>query len=120
MAATTTKQPPSATVLGSWSSLKKPYWQPYWWRLLFRADGSSGWEVMGPKPVHQVPNDALKNASLEAWAHALLEEAPNELGDLCGDLLLECYEEPAPTEGTPPVYSRQIRLPGYTLPSPRG
>ncbi|MFI9161018.1 hypothetical protein [Kitasatospora aureofaciens] len=99
--------------------MKKPYWQPYWWRLLFREDGSSGWEVIGPEPVDQVPNDALKNASLEAWAHALLEEALDELEDLRGDLLLECYAERFPAEGTPPVYSRRIRLPGYTLTSPR-
>ncbi len=68
--------------------------------------------VMGPEPVRQVPNAALKKAPLEAWADALLEEAPHELDDLCGDLLLECYDEPAPADGTPPVYSRQVRLPG--------
>ncbi|WP_228561229.1 hypothetical protein [Catenulispora pinisilvae] len=90
----------------------KPYWQQYWWRLLFRADGEPGWTVMGPEPVRQVPNAALKKAPLEAWADALLEEAPHELDDLCGDLLLECYDEPAPADGTPPVYSRQVRLPG--------
>ncbi|KQV04720.1 MULTISPECIES: hypothetical protein [unclassified Kitasatospora] len=92
--------------------MKKPYWQPYWWRLLFRADGEPGWQVMGPEPVSEVPNDALKTASLEAWAHALLAEAPYELDDLRGDLLLECYAEPAPADGTPPVYTCQVRLPG--------
>ena len=90
----------------------KPYWQQYWWRLLFRADGEPGWTVMGPEPVSQVPNTALKEAPLEAWAGALLEEAPHELDDLCGDLLLECYDEPEPADGTAPVYSRQVRLPG--------
>jgi hypothetical protein len=96
--------------------LKKPYWQAYWWRLLFRADGEPGFTVVGPQPVSQVPNDALKNASLDVWAKALLEDSPDELDDLRGDLLLECYTEPAPAEGTPPVYSRQVRLPGYALP----
>jgi len=91
--------------------LKKPYWQQYWWRLLFRADGEPGWTVLGPEPVSRVPNDALKGASLEEWAHALLEEAPYELDDMCGDLLLECYDEPAPADGSPPVYARQVRLP---------
>lgn len=51
---------------GACFSLKRPYWQPYWWRLLFRADDSSGWEAMGPQPLHQVPSDALKSASIEA------------------------------------------------------
>ncbi|MFD8595036.1 hypothetical protein ACFV1L_08550 [Kitasatospora sp. NPDC059646] len=97
---------------GSWFSLKKPYWQPYWWRLLFRADGSSEWAVMGPGPLHRVPNDALRSSSLAAWARALLEEAPGELDDLCGELLLECYEEPDPAGGTPPVLSARTRLPG--------
>ena len=97
--------------------MKRPYWQPYWWRLLFRADGEPGFTVVGPNPVSQVPNDALKNASsLEVWANALLEDSPDELDDLRGHLLLECYTEPAPAEGTPPVYSRQVRLPGYGLP----
>jgi hypothetical protein len=50
---------------GSWSSLKKPYWQPYWWRLLFRADGEPGWDVLGPKPFSPVPSDALKKTSLD-------------------------------------------------------
>ncbi|GGZ40065.1 hypothetical protein GCM10010344_00630 [Streptomyces bluensis] len=27
--------------IGSWSALKKPYWQPYWWRMSYRADGAS-------------------------------------------------------------------------------
>ncbi|MFI2206716.1 hypothetical protein ACH47Z_39540 [Streptomyces sp. NPDC020192] len=95
--------------------MKKTSWQPYWWRLLFRADGEPEFTVLGPKPVGQVPNDALKNASLEVWADALLEDSPDELDDLRGDLLLECYTEPAPAEGTLPVYSRQVRLPGYAL-----
>ncbi len=99
--------------VGSWFSLKKPFWQPYWWRLLFRADGEPEFTVMGPGPLSQVPNDALRNASLEVWANALLEDAPDELDDLRGDLLLECHTEPAPAEGTPPVYSRQVRLPGH-------
>ncbi|EDY44037.1 hypothetical protein [Streptomyces sp. SPB074] len=96
--------------------MEKPYWQPYWWRLLFRADGEPGWTVMGPGEFSQVPNNALKDASLELWANALLEDSPDELDDLRGDLLLECYTEPAPADGTPPVYSRQVRLPGYALP----
>ncbi|GAA1031092.1 MULTISPECIES: hypothetical protein [Amycolatopsis] len=84
------------------------YWQPYWWRLSFRADGEPGWTPMGPGEFSQVPNDALKNGSLEAWADALLEEAPHELDDLRGDLLLECFAEP----GAAPVYSREVRLSG--------
>ncbi|MGW3182166.1 hypothetical protein ACWDD9_23100 [Kitasatospora sp. NPDC001119] len=96
--------------------MKRPYWQPYWWRLRFRADGESEFAVLGPGPVGRVPNDALRNVPLEVWADALLEEAPDELDDLRGDLLLECFTEPAPTEGTPPVYSRQVRLPGPALP----
>lgn len=95
--------------------MKKPYWQPYWWRLLYRADGASEWSPMGREPLSQVPNGALKNASLEAWAHALLAEAPHELDDLRGELLLECYEEPAPAAHTRPVYSRQVRLPGPSV-----
>ncbi|MET8978027.1 hypothetical protein ABZX85_20680 [Streptomyces sp. NPDC004539] len=97
---------------GAARSPKKPYWQPYWWRLLFRADGEPVFRAMGPEPFQQVSNRALKNGSLEAWAEALLAEAPGELEDLRGDLILECYTEPAPAEGTPPVYSRRIRLPG--------
>ena len=92
--------------------MKKPYWQQYWWRLLFRADGEPEWTAMDPEPVSQVPNRALKEMSLEEWADALLEEAPTELDDLCGELLLECYDEPAPVDGSAPVYSRQVRLPG--------
>ncbi|MGV9298135.1 hypothetical protein [Amycolatopsis sp. NPDC003676] len=84
------------------------YWQPYWWRLSFRADGEPGWAVLGPGEFSQVPNDALKNGSLEAWADALLEEAPDELDNLRGDLLLECFPEP----GAAPVYSREVRLSG--------
>ncbi|MFJ1937084.1 hypothetical protein ACIOGZ_31050 [Kitasatospora sp. NPDC088160] len=91
---------------------KKPYLQPYWWRLLFRADGTAAWEAMDRGPLIPVPNAALARAPLAVWADALLEEAPYELEDLHGDLLLECYAEPAVTDGTPPVYSRQVRLPG--------
>ncbi len=93
--------------------MKKPYWQPYWYQLLFRADREPTWTAMGPPPfLTRVPNAALKKASLEEWASALLEDAEHELTDLRGDLLLECYDEPAPADGTPPVYSRRIRLPG--------
>ncbi|MEV1068773.1 hypothetical protein [Streptomyces sp. NPDC050263] len=94
--------------------MKKPYFQPYWWRLRFRADGEPEWHLMDSGPLIQVPNEALKNASLEVWANALLEEAPYELEDMRGDLLLECYEEPAPADGTPPIYSRQIHLAAHT------
>ncbi|MFE7594680.1 hypothetical protein ACFU6K_35275 [Kitasatospora sp. NPDC057512] len=96
--------------------MKHPHWQPYWWRLLFRADGEPEFTVIGPGPISRVPNDALKNASLEAWADALLADAPDELDDLRGDLLLECYTEPAPAADTPPVHARQVRLPGRALP----
>ena len=92
--------------------MDKPYWQPYWWRLLFRADGDPEWAPLGPPPLTQVPNSALKETSLEAWADALLEQAPGELDDLRGELRLECYDVPEPADGTPPVYSLQIRLPG--------
>jgi hypothetical protein len=92
--------------------LEKPYWQPCWWRLLLRADGAPEWVVMGPQPMSQVPNDALTRATLEAWARVLLEEAPGDFDDLRGDLLIECYDEPAPAAGTPPVHSLQVRLPG--------
>ncbi|MER6087633.1 hypothetical protein [Streptomyces bluensis] len=95
--------------------MKKPYWQPYWWRMSYRADGASQWSPMGPEPISQIPDGALENASLEAWAHALLAEVPHELDDFRGELLLECYEEPAPAAHTRPVYSCQVRLPGPAL-----
>ncbi|MFJ9612084.1 hypothetical protein ACIRS1_37700 [Kitasatospora sp. NPDC101176] len=94
--------------------MKKPYWQPSWYRLLFRADGGSGWEVMGPPPVSRVPNAALANGSLEAWVQALLAGAVEELDDLRGELLIECFDGPEPAEGAQPVHSARIRLPGPT------
>lgn len=98
--------------------MKKPYWQAYWWRLSYREDGASPWSPMGREPLSQVPNAALKDATLEAWAHALLAEAPHELDDLRGELLLQCYDEPTPAADTPPVYSCRIRLPGSALGRP--
>ncbi|WP_104814720.1 hypothetical protein [Kitasatospora sp. MMS16-BH015] len=97
--------------------MKKPHWQPYWWRLLYRADGEPDFTALGPDPLSRVPNEALKNTPLEAWADALLADAPTELEDLRGDLLLECHTEPAPAAGTPPVYSRQVRLTGPDRPA---
>ncbi|MFD4400928.1 hypothetical protein [Kitasatospora sp. NPDC058478] len=91
---------------------KKPYWQPYWWRLMFRSDVAPEWEPMDRGPLTPVSNHALTTMSIEAWADGLLEEALHELEDLRGDLRIECYEEPVLTDGTPPVYSRQGRLPG--------
>lgn len=93
-------------------SAKKPYWQPYWWRMLYRAEGAPEWSPMDSGPLGQVPNSALKDTSLEAWAHALLVEASHELDDLRGELLLECYEEAALAVGTRPVHSCRLRLPG--------
>ncbi|WP_371516427.1 hypothetical protein [Kitasatospora sp. NBC_01300] len=91
---------------------KKPYWQPYWWRLMFRSDTTPEWVAMDRGPLSPISNHALKTMSIEAWADALLEEALHELEDLRGDLRVECYEEPVLTDGTPPVYSCQGRLPG--------
>ncbi|MFI8754376.1 hypothetical protein ACIGZH_12630 [Streptomyces sp. NPDC058319] len=58
----------------------------------------------------------MKDATVDVWADALLEGSPDELDDLRGELLLECYTEPAPADGTLPVYSRRVRLPGHALP----
>ncbi|MFH8221972.1 hypothetical protein ACH4C2_23340 [Streptomyces sp. NPDC018057] len=96
--------------------MKEPYWQPHWWRLLFRAEGEPGWTVMGPGEFRQVPNQASRSATVGVWADALLEGSADELDDLRGELLVECYTEPAPADGTPPVYSRHARLPGHALP----
>lgn len=97
----------------SWSALNKPYWQRYWWRLSFREDGGTQWSPMDSGPLSQVPNTALATTTLEAWVAALLAEAPDELDDLRGELLLECYE--TPTADTPPVYSRRVHLPGSAV-----
>lgn len=94
--------------------MKERYWQPYWWRLRFRADDEREWSVMGP--ITRVPNAAL-GAGIEAWASSLLREAEDELDDLRGDLLLECFDGPAPADGTPPAYSAETRIAGRATPS---
>ncbi|MFJ4784598.1 hypothetical protein [Streptomyces sp. NPDC088794] len=92
--------------------MKKAYWQSYWYRLRFRADSEqwAGWQGLGGPEFSQVPNKVLVDSSLEAWATALLQEARFELEDLRGDLLIECFEEPAPSAGTEPVFSAQVEL----------
>ncbi|MFJ8113401.1 hypothetical protein [Streptomyces sp. NPDC096132] len=98
--------------------MKKPYWQPYWYRLRIRTASEpwAGWQGLGGPKFSQVPNVALRDSSLEAWVTAFLQEARSELDDLRGDLLIECYEEPAPNAATVPVYSAQISLgPGQPL-----
>lgn len=92
--------------------MKRPYWQAYWWRLRFRADGGPGWVAVGSGEFARVPDAALREASLDRWADALLAQAPGELDDVRGDLLLECFAQPDPAAGAVPVYSRRVRLPG--------
>ncbi|MDH6576094.1 hypothetical protein [Kitasatospora sp. MAP5-34] len=89
-----------------------PYWHPYWYRLQFRAEREYEWRPMGPGPLSAVPAKALKSQTLQDWACWFLAEAADELNDLRGDLLVECYQEPAPVDGTPPVYSREVSLVG--------
>jgi hypothetical protein len=91
---------------------KKPYWQPYWYRLRIRTDDESwaGWQGLGGPEFKQVPNVALRDSSLQAWAAAFLAEAQSELDDLRGELLIECYDESAPAAGTEPVHSAQVPL----------
>lgn len=93
--------------------MKKPYWQPYWYRVRIRTDDEpwAGWHGLGGPEFAPVPNMALRDSSLEAWAAAFLEEARSELDDLRGDLLLECFDEPAPGADTEPVHSAQVTLP---------
>ncbi|MER5635615.1 hypothetical protein ABT095_01505 [Kitasatospora sp. NPDC002227] len=86
---------------------QKPYWQPYWWRLLHQDDRTPDWVPLGPPSA--VPNAALSTTSLDAWAEALLAEAVEELEDLRGRLLLECYDRP---DGTDPVLARGAALTG--------
>ncbi|MER5436632.1 hypothetical protein [Streptomyces sp. NPDC002588] len=90
----------------------KPYWQSYWYRLRIRTvdEPWAGWQGLGGPEFSQVPNRGLRDSSLEAWVAAFLEEARTELDSLRGDLLIECFEEPAPAVGTQPVYSAQVAL----------
>lgn len=94
--------------------MKKPYWQSYWYRVRIRTDDqhSAGWHGLGGPEFSQVPNVALRDSTLEAWAAAFLEEARTELDDLRGDLLIECFDEPAPAAGTEPVHSAQVTIQG--------
>ncbi|CAM5253181.1 putative protein OS=Streptomyces aurantiogriseus OX=66870 GN=GCM10010251_62330 PE=4 SV=1 [Streptomyces aurantiogriseus] len=98
--------------------MKKPCRQPYWYRLRIRtaAEPWAGWKGLGGPEFRQVPHGALRDSSLEAWATAFLQEARSELDDLRGDLLIECYDRPAPGVGTEPVHSAQVPLgPGQPL-----
>lgn len=92
--------------------MKKPHWQPYWYRVRVRLDDEqwAGWQGLGGPEFSQVSNVALRDSSLEAWATAFLEEARSELDDLRGDLLLECFDEPTPGADTEPVHSAQVTL----------
>lgn len=64
----------------------------------------------GGEEFARVPNTALRDSSLEAWAAAFLAEAQSELDDLRGDLLIECFAESAPGADTEPVHSAQVPL----------
>jgi hypothetical protein len=92
--------------------MKKPYWQPYWYRLRIRtaAEPWAGWQALGGPEFSQVPNAALRDSSLEAWVTDFLQEARSELDDLRGVLLIECFQEPAPSVGTEPVHSAEVPL----------
>ncbi|WBO64146.1 hypothetical protein [Streptomyces camelliae] len=70
----------------------------------------AGWKALGVPEFSQVPVGALSDSPLEVWATALLHEARSELDDLCGDLLIECYDEPTPSAGTEPAFSAQVPL----------
>ncbi|MFD2689243.1 hypothetical protein ACFS5L_31075 [Streptomyces phyllanthi] len=80
------------------------------------AEPWAGWQGLGGPEFSRVPNGALQDSSLEVWAAAFLQEALSELDDLRGDLLIECYEGPAPSAGAEPVHSAQVPLgPGRPL-----
>ncbi|MEU2286984.1 hypothetical protein ABZ614_34520 [Streptomyces sp. NPDC013178] len=74
------------------------------------AEPWAGWKGLGGPEFSRVPNEALRDMSLEAWATAFLREARSELDDLRGDLLIECYAGPAPSADTEPVHSAQVPL----------
>ncbi|WP_105971399.1 hypothetical protein [Streptomyces geranii] len=92
--------------------MRKPYWQPYWYRVRIRVAQEQwlGWQGLGGPEFNQVSNAALRDSSLEAWATRFLAEARDELEDLRGELLLECFTEPTPAPDTEPVYSAEVSL----------
>ncbi|WP_460067909.1 hypothetical protein [Streptomyces sp. YKOK-I1] len=85
----------------------------YWYRLRIRtaAEPWAGWQGLGGPEFERVPDAALRDSTLEAWATAFLQQARAELDDLRGDLRIECYDEPAPAPATTPVLTAQVPLP---------
>ncbi|WP_459707223.1 hypothetical protein [Actinophytocola sp. KF-1] len=89
---------------------KRPYWQDYWYELLFRDERSPAFEPMGPGGPRQVPNTWLATGTLSAFLDRFAEEAADELDDLRGELRILVYTEATPDPGTEPVLARTVEI----------
>lgn len=89
---------------------KQPYWQQYWYDLLFRDEREAAFTPMGHEGLQQVPNKGLAAVSLEEFVERFLEEAVDELDDFYGELKILVYTEPTPGPDTKPVLVRTVRL----------
>ncbi|HEY0684670.1 MAG TPA: hypothetical protein VGD45_20205 [Steroidobacter sp.] len=89
---------------------KQPYWQRYWYHLLFRDEREAAFKPMGHEGLRQVPNNALATKSLEQWVEWFLEEAVDELDDFRGALQMLVYAEATPGSDAKPVLVRTVGL----------
>lgn len=96
---------------------KQPYWQNYWYDLLFRCERTPSFEPIGPGGPRQVPNTWPATRSLDEFADWVLAEAVEDLDDLRGELRMLVYTEATPGPDTEPVLVRTVEL-GRRRPSP--
>lgn len=87
-----------------------PYWQNYWYDLLFRDHRMPGFEPLGPGGPRQVPNEWLASRSLPEFVAWLADECADELDDLGGELRIVVYTEATPGPDTEPVLAHTLTL----------
>lgn len=90
--------------------MRQPYWQNYWYDLIFRAEGMSSFEPLGPGGPQQVSNKWLATASVDEYVDRLLDDAIDELDFLRGQLRVLVYTEATPGPDTEPVLVRTVEL----------
>lgn len=92
---------------------RQPYWQNYWYDVLFRREGTPSFKPLGPGGPQQVPNTWLATESLDAFVDWFLAECADDLDDLDdlrGELCALVYTEATPGPETEPVLVRTVEL----------
>lgn len=86
-----------------------PYWQSYWYQVMYTEDRNPGWKPLDVGPLHQVPNKSLATGTLADWVIPVLEDAADEIDWISGEIRIDCYTEAVPAPGTLPFFTSEAR-----------